>query len=65
MEIQDKKIIKNVSCRLSSYPLHRLMPQVKLTEYKLRNKSSKRPKVNTSQFMNTLVSSTKTILSII
>ena len=51
MEIQDRKIIKKVS-RLSNHPLHRLMPQVKLTKYKLRNKSSKHPKINTSRFMN-------------
>ena len=31
------------------------MPQVKLTKYKLRNKSSKCPKINTSRFMNTFI----------
>ena len=48
------KRFKKVS-RLSNHPLQRLMQQVKQAKYKLRNKSSKRPEINTSRLMITFI----------
>ena len=51
LEKQDRKIFDKVK-QQEKHPLRNLMPEMKVTEYNLRQKSFHRPKLNTDRVKN-------------
>jgi hypothetical protein len=54
LERQDRNIKKKVS-NSEFHPLLSIMPRLKSTKYNLRNKTSNKPKINTTRFMNSFI----------
>lgn len=54
LECQDGKIVNKVS-KFNNHPFCRRQPRSTKIKYSFKSKSSERPKINTSRFMNTFL----------